>query len=150
MDFTSLSFQELLKWAIAGNADAARALYDRFEPHLRRVIRRKLSEPLRLLCESQDFLQDVWASFYAARPSPARFEAPEQLLRFLAEMATHKLADEALVRSLTRKLGDRASLELLPEADHSFHVPVRSGRTDRDTMSAALDSFASWCARVAQ
>ena len=59
-----------------------------------------------------------------------------------------KLADEGLVRSLSRKLGDRASLELLPDADHSFHVPARSGRTDRDIMSFALDSFVSWCAAV--
>jgi uncharacterized protein len=61
-----------------------------------------------------------------------------------------KLADEELVRPLIRKLGDRASLEFLPEADHSFHVPARSGRNDRDIMSLALDCLVSWCAAIAR
>jgi uncharacterized protein len=61
-----------------------------------------------------------------------------------------KLADEGLVGSLARKLGDRASLEFLPDADHSFHVPARSGRNDRDMMSLALDRFVSWCAAIAR
>lgn len=60
-----------------------------------------------------------------------------------------KLADEGLVKTLTHKLGDRASLELLADADHSFHVPARSGRSDQDIMSLALDSFVSWVAAMA-
>jgi predicted alpha/beta-hydrolase family hydrolase len=59
-----------------------------------------------------------------------------------------KLADEALLTTLARRLGDRATLELLPDADHSFHVPVRSGRSDQDIMARALDTFASWCALI--
>jgi predicted alpha/beta-hydrolase family hydrolase len=58
------------------------------------------------------------------------------------------LAEERLLKPLVKKLGDRATLELLPDADHSFHVPARSGRTDKETMSAALDAFAMWSAAV--
>ena len=30
------------------------------------------------------------------------------------------------------------------DADHSFHVPARSGRTDRQIRSDVLDAFAAW------
>jgi predicted alpha/beta-hydrolase family hydrolase len=58
------------------------------------------------------------------------------------------LAEERLIKPLVKKLGDRATLELLPDADHSFHVPARSGRTDKETLSIALDAFAAWSAAM--
>ena len=36
------------------------------------------------------------------------------------------------------------TLHLVAEADHSFHVPAKSGRKDGDVMSELLDVFASW------
>jgi len=45
---------------------------------------------------------------------------------------------------LCRELGARARLQLVADADHSFHVPVRSGRTDVEVMSDLLDTFAAW------
>jgi predicted alpha/beta-hydrolase family hydrolase len=45
-------------------------------------------------------------------------------------------------------LGARATLRLFDEADHSFHVPRRSGRTDAQVLDAALDAFAAWVDRV--
>lgn len=58
------------------------------------------------------------------------------------------LAEERLIKPLVKNLGDRATLELLPDADHSFHVPARSGRTDKDIMSIALGAFATWSAAI--
>lgn len=58
------------------------------------------------------------------------------------------LAEQRLLEPLVKKLGDRATLELLPDADHSFHVPARSGRTDKEIMSSALDAFATWSTAV--
>ena len=58
------------------------------------------------------------------------------------------LAEEGLLKPLVKKLGDRATLELLADADHSFHVPARSGRTDKETLSIALDAFAGWSAAI--
>jgi predicted alpha/beta-hydrolase family hydrolase len=43
-------------------------------------------------------------------------------------------------------LGAHATLYLLADADHSFHVPARSGRTDVQTMNEALDAFSGWVA----
>jgi predicted alpha/beta-hydrolase family hydrolase len=59
-----------------------------------------------------------------------------------------KLAEERLIKPLVKKLGDRATLELLPDADHSFHVPARSGRTDKEILSVALDAFSAWRAAI--
>jgi predicted alpha/beta-hydrolase family hydrolase len=41
-------------------------------------------------------------------------------------------------------LKPRATLKLLEHADHSFHVPAKSGRTDAEVMSEMLDAFAEW------
>jgi hypothetical protein len=45
---------------------------------------------------------------------------------------------------LCRELGRRATLTLFENADHSFHVPARSGRSDADVRGAVLDAFAGW------
>ncbi len=55
------------------------------------------------------------------------------------------LAELSLLKPVVKGLGKRATLHLLPFADHSFHVPARSGRTDAETMADAVDAFASWC-----
>jgi len=55
-----------------------------------------------------------------------------------------ELADEALMRSLIDALGARATLESIAQADHSFHVPARSGRTDAQVLNEMLDALAAW------
>jgi hypothetical protein len=54
------------------------------------------------------------------------------------------LADLALLRPLVERLGGGATLRLFPEADHSFHVPARSGRKDPEVMQELLDATAAW------
>jgi uncharacterized protein len=41
-------------------------------------------------------------------------------------------------------LGKRATLRLFHDADHSFHVPRRSGRTDAQVRGEMLDVLAAW------
>jgi uncharacterized protein len=48
------------------------------------------------------------------------------------------------LKPLCHELGNRATLRLFDDADHSFHVPAKSGRTDAEVMSALLDAFAAW------
>jgi hypothetical protein len=54
------------------------------------------------------------------------------------------LADLALLQPLVERLGGGAALRLFPEADHSFHVPARSGRKDTEVMQELLDATAAW------
>jgi uncharacterized protein len=49
-----------------------------------------------------------------------------------------------LLEPLLERLGAGATLKLFPDADHSFHVPARSGRKDREVMAELLDVLARW------
>jgi predicted alpha/beta-hydrolase family hydrolase len=60
------------------------------------------------------------------------------------------LATLDLLRPMVAKLGDRATLKLIDGADHSFHVPAKSGRKDADVLTEVLDAAAAWITRQAQ
>ena len=55
-----------------------------------------------------------------------------------------QLAEVALLRRTVAKLGGGATLELIDEADHSFHVPAKTGRKDADVLAGILDTTAAW------
>jgi predicted alpha/beta-hydrolase family hydrolase len=59
------------------------------------------------------------------------------------------LADTGLLQALVGRLGARATLRLFPDADHSFHVPARSGRKDAEVMAEMLEVVAGWVAGLA-
>ena len=48
--------------------------------------------------------------------------------------------------ALAGRLGARATLELFADADHSFHVPARTGRKDADVRAEMADALAGWIA----
>lgn len=55
-----------------------------------------------------------------------------------------EFAELSLLEGVGRDLGARATLKLFPEADHSFHVPARSGRKDADVRIEMLDAMTNW------
>jgi predicted alpha/beta-hydrolase family hydrolase len=59
-----------------------------------------------------------------------------------------KLAEPTLLQPIIAALGRKATLVWAPQADHSFHVPKRSGRTDAEVLASLLDSFAAWAAAI--
>lgn len=58
------------------------------------------------------------------------------------------LAELDLLEPVVKRLGARATLHLAKEADHSFHVLKRSGRTDAEVLDEVLDAFAAWVAKI--
>ena len=52
------------------------------------------------------------------------------------------------LRPLVRRLGARATLELIDGADHSFRVPARAGRSHEEVFAAMLDTLTAWIKRV--
>ena len=48
------------------------------------------------------------------------------------------------IEPVVAKLGRRATLHVIDGADHSFAVLKRSGRTDFEALSEAVDAFAKW------
>ena len=59
------------------------------------------------------------------------------------------LAELKLLEPVVRSLGQNATLHLVKEADHSFHVLVRSGRNDREVLDEVLDALAAWIDGIA-
>jgi RNA polymerase sigma-70 factor (ECF subfamily) len=96
-------FTALMQRLNEGSQDAARELFERYGPHIQRVVRRKLDRKLRSKFDSLDFVQDVWTSFFAARQGRREFDRPEALVAFLANMAYHKVIDAFRQRVQTRK-----------------------------------------------
>jgi uncharacterized protein len=58
--------------------------------------------------------------------------------------ARDALADHDLVAQVVAGLGSRATLTTIPDADHSFHVPTRTGRTDAQVLAEVCDAIAAW------
>lgn len=54
------------------------------------------------------------------------------------------LAHLDLLAPVVKRLGDRATLKLYDDADHSFHVRAKSGRTDAEARARMLDDAAAW------
>lgn len=58
------------------------------------------------------------------------------------------LAELSLLEPVVKTLGALAALHLVKDADHSFHVPARSGRNDGEVMNEILDAFAAWAGAI--
>ncbi len=86
----------------------------------------------------------------AGRPSLERakhlFEVTIPML-FL-QGTRDELASLDLLEPLIRELGERATLKLLQDADHSFHVPARTGRKDPDVREEALKAMVAWLENI--
>jgi uncharacterized protein len=59
-------------------------------------------------------------------------------------------AEPELLNPLITLLADRATLVLLPDADHSFHVPARSRFTSAQINDDMIDALAGWIGAVAR
>jgi RNA polymerase sigma-70 factor (ECF subfamily) len=88
-------FQDLIRRVRAGDDAAATELVRRYEPAIRRAVRVRLSDTrMARAFDSMDVCQSVMASFFVrAALGQYELDAPEQLLKLLATMARHKLAD---------------------------------------------------------
>jgi RNA polymerase sigma-70 factor (ECF subfamily) len=91
-------FHDLMDQVLAGSETAARDLVRLYGPAVLRAVRRRLHSRLRSKFDSDDFVQDVWASFFAAPPEQNAFERPEDLAAWLARLARNKVVDAVRLR----------------------------------------------------
>ena len=63
---------------------------------------------------------------------------------FFLQGSNDALAELDLLRQTLAGLGGRATLELIADADHAFHVPARTGRKDSEVLAAALATAVRW------
>jgi predicted alpha/beta-hydrolase family hydrolase len=86
----------------------------------------------------------------AGKPSVERAEHLREVkipMLFL-QGTRDELAKVELLEPLVDGLGAHATLTLLQDADHSFHVLARSGRKDAQVRAEMLDALATWIEQV--
>ena len=67
-----------------------------------------------------------------------------QLPMLFLQGTRDQLADLTLLRPLCDRLQGQARLHVIDGADHSFHVPKKSGRTDEDVLMELGQVAADW------
>jgi predicted alpha/beta-hydrolase family hydrolase len=82
----------------------------------------------------------------AGRPSTDRADhlAKVALPMLFLQGTRDALAELRLLEPAIAALGPQARLILALDADHAFHVPARSGRSDADVLARLLDEAAAW------
>ena len=82
----------------------------------------------------------------ANRPATARAQhlANVRIPMLFLQGGRDALARPDLLAQVVTDLGDRATLQLFADADHSFHVPKRSGSTDALVMAELGDTVSAW------
>jgi hypothetical protein len=88
----------------------------------------------------------------AGKPSDvrARHLSDVNIPMLFIQGSRDKLAELPLLEAMVERLGASASLHIVREADHSFHVPARSGRNDRDAMNEVVSALSSWIIAAAR
>jgi len=86
----------------------------------------------------------------AGKPSSERAKhlAEVHVPMLFVQGTRDNLAELTLLEPVIAQIGPSASLHLVSEADHSFHVPARSGRNDREVMKEILDTFSTWIGAI--
>ena len=84
----------------------------------------------------------------ASRRQPSRERAKHlfdvQIPMLFLQGTRDALADLAELAAAVRRARRRATLKLFADADHSFHVPARTGRKDAEVRAEMLDALAAW------
>ena len=82
----------------------------------------------------------------AGKPSRERAEHlfAVQIPMLFLQGTRDALAALDQIEPVCAALGARATLHLFADADHSFHVPARSGRKDAQVLGDVLDALAGW------
>lgn len=59
-----------------------------------------------------------------------------------------RLADLGFLEPIVARLGTRAAIHVVDGADHSFHVPARSGRSDAEVLEEISGETVRWAAAL--
>ncbi len=86
----------------------------------------------------------------AGKPSAERAEhlSSVEIPMLFLQGTRDELGKLELLQPLIDRLGARATLKVLQDADHSFHVPARTGRKDAEVRAEMLDALAAWIEQV--
>jgi predicted alpha/beta-hydrolase family hydrolase len=80
----------------------------------------------------------------APRDTRARHLTDVHVPMLFVQGTADALAERSLLEAVLARLGTRATVHWVADADHSFHVPARSGRKDAQVRSELLGALAGW------
>jgi predicted alpha/beta-hydrolase family hydrolase len=82
----------------------------------------------------------------AGKPSVSRADhlATVAVPMLFLQGSKDALAELDLLNATINRMRGRATLSLIADADHAFHAPARTGRTDDAVLALALASTAAW------
>jgi uncharacterized protein len=107
--------------------------------------------------QAQSPLAGVRGLIFVGFPLHASGKPSNERARHLSQVAVpmlflqgtrDALADLALMQACAKDLGQRAQLHVVDGADHSFHVLVRSGRSDDEVLAELAGSIANWIDKI--
>ena len=145
------TFAAMFSRVQAGDERAASELIHRYERHIRRVVRVRLTDPrMRRQLDSIDICQSVFADFFAHSVQGAfNLQDPEELIALLATMARNKLIQHVRKQHAARRdvrriqavdaAGDIVGRETTPSviiSDRELLDLVRLALTDEERLLA--------------
>lgn len=129
-------FRTLMRDAEAGSDEAARELYETYVKYVLRCVRNRMWHRLRSKFDSQDFVQQVWASFFDDRGGLPDFQTPEDLIAYLQAMAEKKVVLEGRHRRILKR---NLSLETAVQQDSDTAGPHPATRLPTPSAMAIFD-----------
>jgi RNA polymerase sigma-70 factor (ECF subfamily) len=117
---TSAQLEQAVRRLNEGDVNAAEEIFRIYEPYLRMVVRRRLSQELRVKFDSVDIVQSAWADLWNGfRSARWKFADPARLRGFLVKATLNRLIDHVRQhrQAMTHERGIRpGNIELLAVA----------------------------------
>jgi RNA polymerase sigma-70 factor (ECF subfamily) len=128
MSQSDSEFQKAVERVCSGSEDAIWDFIETYGPHIQRVVRRRLHQGLRAKFDSIDFVQMVWASFFADIRKIEEMRDPEELILYLVNIARNKVIEETR-RRLTYERYNVARERPLTSSDLTDPQSIRRNDT---------------------
>jgi RNA polymerase sigma-70 factor (ECF subfamily) len=114
---TSIQLENVVRRLNEGDLSAAEEIFRIYEPYLRMVVRRRLSQELRTKFDSVDIVQSAWADLWNGfRQARWKFADPVRLRGFLVKATLNRLIDHVRQhrQAMAHEQGTKAgNIELL-------------------------------------
>lgn len=126
-------FLQLLEGCRRRDVVATAEFVDRYLPHVRSAVRRRLSGNLRARFDSQDFTQNVWLSFFRVAVDRLDVQDETALVAYLCQMARVRVVEEYRHQTtLKNDLSRAVSMEGLGEPPGREPTPSTAAIHDEE------------------
>ena len=133
----------LVQKMLAGSDEAAWKLAEEVGSYIRRVARRHSHTNLGRFLDSDDYVQNVWASVFRIAPRLRNVKTDEELLALLASMARNRVIDQTRQHTRTMRRDLARTVSLSSATTISVATDRRHGKRS-ETPSAQFAAKEKW------